>query len=200
MQPRQQIRQQVRHARRQLSAEQQERAAHAVMTRFMALPSVIASQHIALYLSFDGELDTAPLINACWQAGKSVYLPVVHPFSQGHLLFLHYTPTTPMQSNRYGIAEPKLDIRYLLPTHQLEVIATPLVAFDDCGQRLGMGGGYYDRTLALCAHPSATAVGLAHDCQHWGQLPTEQWDMPLPHVLTPSHHWHWSATNSRPLS
>ncbi|SIO03622.1 5-formyltetrahydrofolate cyclo-ligase [Salinivibrio sp. ES.052] len=192
MQPRQ-IRQQVRQARRQLSGEQQHQAAQAVMAKFMMLPDVINAEHIALYLSFDGELDTRPVIAACWQAEKSVYLPVIHPFSRGHLLFLHYSPSTAMCINRYGIAEPVLDIRTLIPSSKLDVITTPLVAFDSSGQRLGMGGGYYDRTLGLCA-PDAVAVGLAHDCQHWSELPTEQWDIPLPHILTPSQHWHCSAS------
>lgn len=190
MQPRQQIRQTIRHARRQLSPEQQTEAAQQVTARFMALPDVVYAQHIALYLSFDGELDTQPAIEACWQTGKQVYLPVVHPFSRGHLLFLQYHPHTRMRLNRYNIAEPALDIRTLIPSSKLDIIATPLVAFDADGQRLGMGGGYYDRTLGLCA-PNATAIGLAHDCQRWHSLPCEQWDVSLPHILTPSQHWHW---------
>ncbi|OOF19833.1 5-formyltetrahydrofolate cyclo-ligase [Salinivibrio sp. MA427] len=190
MQPRQQIRQTIRHARRQLSPEQQTEAAQQVAARFMTLPDVVHAQRIALYLSFDGELDTQPAINACWQAGKQVYLPVVHPFSRGHLLFLQYHPHTRMRLNRYNIAEPTLDIRTLIPSSKLDIIATPLVAFDADGQRLGMGGGYYDRTLGLCA-PNATAIGLAHDCQRWHSLPCEQWDIPLRHILTPSQHWHW---------
>ncbi|WBA12147.1 5-formyltetrahydrofolate cyclo-ligase [Salinivibrio kushneri] len=197
MQPRQHIRHAIRDARRQLSVEQQTFAAEAVTKRFIALADVEQATNVALYLSFDGELDTTPVIEACWRANKNVYLPVIHPFSRGHLLFLHYTPTTPMRINGYGIAEPQLDIRTLIPSRKLDVIATPLVAFDAKGQRLGMGGGYYDRTLGLCA-PDAVAVGLAHDCQQWPALPTEQWDVPLPHILTPSQHWQWPTRISRP--
>ncbi|WP_159287438.1 5-formyltetrahydrofolate cyclo-ligase, partial [Klebsiella pneumoniae] len=103
---------------------------------------------IALYLANDGELNTQPLIEWLWQQGKQVYLPVLHPFAKGHLLFLHYHTHTPMDKNRYGIAEPKLDQRLICPVRELDIIGTPLVAFDQSGQRLGMGGGYYDRTLA----------------------------------------------------
>ena len=97
---------------------------------------------VALFLSFDGELDTQPLIDQLWRAGKKVYLPVLHPFSKGNLLFLHYHPHSELVVNRLKITEPKLDVRDVLPLSQLDVLITPLVAFDEQGQRLGMGGGF----------------------------------------------------------
>ncbi len=65
----------------------------------------------------------------------------------------------------------------------------PLVAFDSQGQRLGMGGGFYDRTLAQTdlMKKSPLRIGLAHDCQYLDYLPVEPWDLPLAWVLTPKH-------------
>ncbi len=185
---RDEIRQLIRQRRRQLSQDQQHQSALKLVEQCMQQELFHASQHIALYLSTDGELNTQPLINALWQAGKSVYLPVLHPFSKGHLLFLHYQANTPMTLNKFGISEPKLDQRLIIPTDQLDVICTPLVAFDDSCQRLGMGGGYYDRTLAPWFHTQvgATPIGLAHDCQQVDKIPTEKWDIPLPMIITPS--------------
>ena len=188
---RQQIRQQIRQRRRALTPEQQTQFALHAADRMMAYPPVLLAQTGAVFLSFDGELDTRPLIDQLWRAGKRVYLPVLHPFSPGNLLFLHYHPSSDLVVNRLNIREPKLDVRDVLPLSQLDVLVTPLVAFDAAGQRLGMGGGFYDRTLQNWRQHRLQPVGYAHDCQQVDALPTEQWDIPLPAVITPSKTWLW---------
>ncbi|MDU7819035.1 MAG: 5-formyltetrahydrofolate cyclo-ligase [Klebsiella sp.] len=188
---RQQIRQQIRQRRRALTPEQQTQFALQAADRMMAYPPVLLAQTVAVFLSFDGELDTRPLIDQLWRAGKRVYLPVLHPFSPGNLLFLHYHPSSDLVVNRLNIREPKLDVRNVLPLSQLDVLVTPLVAFDADGQRLGMGGGFYDRTLQNWRQHRLKPVGYAHDCQQVDALPTEQWDIPLPAVITPSKTWLW---------
>ena len=188
---RQQIRQQIRQRRRALTPEQQTQFALQAADRMMAYTPVLLAQTVAVFLSFDGELDTRPLIDQLWRAGKRVYLPVLHPFSPGNLLFLHYHPSSDLVVNRLKIREPKLDVRDVLPLSQLDVLVTPLVAFDADGQRLGMGGGFYDRTLQNWRQHRLQPVGYAHDCQQVDALPTEQWDIPLPAVITPSKTWLW---------
>ena len=188
---RQQIRQQIRLRRRALTPEQQTQFALLAADRMMAYPPVLLAHTVAVFLSFDGELDTLPLIDQLWRAGKRVYLPVLHPFSPGNLLFLHYHPSSDLVVNRLNIREPKLDVRDVLPLSQLDVLVTPLVAFDADGQRLGMGGGFYDRTLQNWRQHRLQPVGYAHDCQQVDALPTEQWDIPLPAVITPSKTWLW---------
>ncbi|MEX0552089.1 5-formyltetrahydrofolate cyclo-ligase [Klebsiella grimontii] len=188
---RQQIRQQIRLRRRALTPEQQTQFALLAADRMMAYPPVLLAHTVAVFLSFDGELDTRPLIDQLWRAGKRVYLPVLHPFSPGNLLFLHYHPSSDLVVNRLKIREPKLDVRDVLPLSQLDVLVTPLVAFDADGQRLGMGGGFYDRTLQNWRQHRLQPVGYAHDCQQVDALPTEQWDIPLPAVITPSKTWLW---------
>ncbi|MBN4863904.1 MULTISPECIES: 5-formyltetrahydrofolate cyclo-ligase [Providencia] len=188
---RQQVRRTIRQARRQLSPEQQHSAAEQVMHNALHHPKIAQANNIALFLSFDGEINTQPLIDALWQQNKQIYLPVLHPFSAHHLLFLHYHPDSQLVKNRFNIAEPPLDVRDVLPPEQLDVMLIPLVAFDSQGQRLGMGGGFYDRTLSNWQKSGFYPIGLAHDCQHVELLPVAHWDIPLPEIITPKKIWRW---------
>lgn len=188
---RQQIRQTIRQARRQLTPEEQKIAAEQAKLNALQHPKIAQAKNIALFLSFDGEINTQPLIDALWQQNKQVYLPVLHPFSAHHLLFLHYRPDTQLVKNRFNIAEPPLDVRDVLPPEQLDVMLIPLVAFDSQGQRLGMGGGFYDRTLENWQQSGFYPIGLAHDCQQVELLPIAPWDIPLPEIITPKKIWRW---------
>lgn len=185
------IRRQVRQARQALSPLQQQQNAASLVEQSNLITELITAQHIALYLSNDGELDTAPLLAHLQKLGKTLYLPVLHPFCAGYLLFQRYDANTVMTVNKFGIAEPKPDVSAIILPAQLDIIFMPLVAFDDQGQRLGMGGGFYDRTLASlpqgCNKP--LLVGLAHQCQQVDMVPAEPWDVPLPRVLTPYKLW-----------
>ncbi len=207
---RQAIRQQVRKLRNALSPEQQQQAAQQLSEQLLKLPQIVDATHIALYLSNDAELDTTPLIQALWQAGKQIYLPILHPFVPGYLIFQSYQQDTPMKLNQFQIPEPVLNCADLMPVAKLEVICTPLVAFDNKGNRLGMGGGFYDRTLSQLEASSANKtvfnqanttqagltqakplqkkpllIGLAHQCQQVVQLPIAAWDIPLSLIVTP---------------
>lgn len=189
---RQQLRQQIRLRRKSLTHEQQTQAAQQAAARMMGFAPVVEAQTVAAFLSFDGELDTRPLIEGLWRAGKKVYLPVLHPFSAGNLLFLRYFPDSDLVLNHFKIHEPALDVRHVLPLNKLDVLITPLVAFDTTGQRLGMGGGFYDRTLQNWRAHGLFPVGYAHDCQQVDALPVEEWDIPLPAVITPTTTWQWA--------
>ena len=101
---------------------------------------------------------------------------------QRRLAFYRYTPATPIRTNRYGIAEPDPHAATFVATAILDAVLLPLVAFDARGHRLGMGGGYYDASLA--ARPRALRIGLAHAVQFCPALPARDWDVPLDAVLT----------------
>lgn len=187
---RKEIRKTVREKRRQLSSSFQQQASLLLVEQVKRLPSFKAAKHIALYFANDGELDVSPLIEFCWLQDKQVYLPVIHPFSDKHLIFLRYHATSPMVPNKFGILEPLVETQNICPISQLNIIFTPLVAFDSKGNRLGMGGGFYDRTLApitnLPTEQQADIIGLAHDCQKIENVPFESWDIPLPTIITPT--------------
>jgi 5-formyltetrahydrofolate cyclo-ligase len=187
------IRNQIRTARRDLSGSQQKQDADRLFARLIKHPRVLQADKISVTLAHDGEIDTLKFIEWCWQNNKKIYLPIIHPFHKGHLLFLQYSTNTEMVLNQYGIFEPKLNQLDTCPMTDLDVIFTPLVAFDTQGNRIGMGGGYYDRMLApWFKHKTGPyPIGLAHDCQQVKQLPVEEWDVPLPEIITPSRHFHW---------
>ncbi|MFI0488453.1 MAG: 5-formyltetrahydrofolate cyclo-ligase [Yersinia sp. (in: enterobacteria)] len=188
---RQHIRSEIRQRRRLLTPYQQRQSANLAVRQIAAHDKVQQASAIAAFLSFDGELDTRPIIEWLWQQHKQVYLPVLHPFSHGNLLFLRYRPDSPLIRNHLTILEPQLDVRNVMPLNQLDVIITPLVAFDSHGQRLGMGGGFYDRTLQYWQDGGPYPIGLAYDCQWVNDLPCEFWDVPLPTIVTPTKVWQW---------
>lgn len=190
-QQRDEIRKAIRQKRRLLTQEQQQDAALKLCKQVLCHPKIEQAQTIALFLSFDGEIDTSPLISQLWTLNKQVCLPVLHPFHRHHLLFLRYTAETVLVKNRFNISEPPLNVNAVIPLSDINIIFTPLVAFDVQGQRLGMGGGFYDRTLENWQQKSFYPMGLAHTCQQVEHLPIANWDVPLPEIITPEKIWHF---------
>ena len=182
------LRRSIRAARRALSAHAQRAHGLAVARRLGSDRSFLRARRIGVYLAADGELDPAPLIDAAVAAGKRCYLPVLHPFAGPALWFCEWQPGDPLVPNRYAIPEPLVTQRALRSARELDLLLVPLVAFDDAGSRLGMGGGYYDRTLAylqLRRHwRRPRVIGLAHALQHVASLPKNAWDVPVDAVVT----------------
>ena len=181
------IRQHMRKQRSKLSKGEQKLAALALKKQLLRHPVFIRSQRIAFYLANDNEIDPMPLLQAAWAMGKQCYLPVIHPFKSGHLLFSRYRKHDKLIKNRYGIAEPRIRSQDQLKSSALDLVLTPLVAFDNQGNRLGMGGGYYDRTFSFIRQYNAQKprlIGLAHHLQKVEKLPIESWDVPLTMIAT----------------
>jgi 5-formyltetrahydrofolate cyclo-ligase len=188
------LRNQIRKKRNSLTVEQQNTASHHLNINFFQHINLPENARIGCYLSNDGELDTSLLIQSLWDRSKQVFLPIIHPFNKHNLLFQRYENSSPMKSNRYGILEPKLDCSAVSPVSALDILLLPLVAFDSKGNRMGMGGGFYDRTLARYYREhwsQPRLIGLAHDCQQVSQLPTAAWDVPLQAILTPTTFYQW---------
>ncbi|QOL24401.1 5-formyltetrahydrofolate cyclo-ligase [Thalassotalea sp. LPB0316] len=185
-QQRQKLRSSIRQRRNDLSRAFQIKAEQQLLSQLSSYCTQHQVKSVAIYLANDGELQTDAFISWCWQHNVNVYLPVIHPFSKHHLLFLHYSPETEMQTNRFGIREPMLNVQQVIAPTQLDVLFTPLVAFDAMGNRMGMGGGFYDRTLAHLNNAHTQVIGLAHDCQQVESIPTEPWDIPLSQIITPT--------------
>lgn len=178
-----QLRTHYRQKRKQLNRYQQRIASLSLCKRLKNHPSVQKSQHIALYLPNDGEIDPTPIIDLFKQ--KQFYLPVILRSKQ--LVFAPYNSrTTPMKKNRFGILEPS-KTQGIKQGNQLDLVLMPLVAFDASGRRLGMGGGFYDRTFAFKQKHNKkvpTLMGTAHHIQECPQLTTEHWDIHTEFIAT----------------
>jgi len=184
--PRIALRNQIRAQRRKLTPAEQ-RAAAMRLARIVGRDALFRrSRHIAFYLANDGELDTAVLLQRAWTMGKVCYLPVITPGQS--LRFALYAQDDPLALNRFGIPEPVRPGLALVSARVLDLILTPLVAFDDQGHRLGMGGGFYDRTLAFLRQRHAwrkpRLLGVAHELQRTARIAAEAWDVPLDGVAT----------------
>lgn len=173
MSKRSQLRTHLKTRRNALSFLEQDVASRKIAHKLSEHYRVIKAKHIAVYLTNDGELSTSPFINWCWQQQKKIYLPVVHPFSHGNLLFLEYLQSTSLVKNAFGILEPALNVNKVRPIAELDIICSPLVAFDETGARLGMGGGFYDRTLAhwqkkkYLPARNCTWLSESGECAYW---------------------------------
>lgn len=181
------IRRLIRQRRRSLSRRNRALANVGLKRSFLKHSRVQFGTRIALYLTNDGEISTSATIEALIARGKQIYLPVLHPLKSGHLVFLRYKPgVTQMRKNRFGIAEPDFGAGKRLAPRFISAIGMPLVAFDLQGNRLGMGGGFYDRTLERknAAEPEPCLIGCAYECQKIEVLPAEPWDISLSAVAT----------------
>ncbi|VAW45500.1 5-formyltetrahydrofolate cyclo-ligase [hydrothermal vent metagenome] len=146
--------------------------------------------NIAFFLAQDGEMPTAQAIEMLWQSSPyTLFLPILKSTPHdGHMVFAEYTPNSPMKPNQFGILEPSLNHPLPITGKELDIVLTPLVGFDSSGNRMGMGGGYYDRTFQFKQQSSKISsprlIGWAHSCQQVTQLPTNFWDIPLNGVIT----------------
>lgn len=182
------LRKELRQQRRALSAQQQQAAALSLDRVLGRHPLFLRSKHIAIYLPNDGEMDLTPLLQRALSMGKRCYLPVLSPLYHNRLWFAPYHANSKLSLNRFGIPEPDCNYAQMRPAWALDLILTPLVAFDDQGNRLGMGGGFYDRTLAYLNQRQhwrkPRLLGTAHAFQQVEHLPYESWDIPLQGVVT----------------
>lgn len=150
------------------------------------------AQRIAFYFSQGNEVSLELLMHHAWSSGKQVFLPILGLRFHGQLWFVPCQADTPLYKNRFGIAEPvHATHERRTPLRSLDLILMPLVAYDRHGNRLGMGGGFYDKTLAALQAGKKTwsrpkRIGIAYNMQGVDSIPGEHWDVPLDAVVTES--------------
>ena len=181
---RQQLRKTLRQKRKSLSLYQQKKAAQQLTQMFRQLVAFKKAKRIAFYQAIDGEINPFSLMKLAWHHHKQCYLPVLRRFPNQELGFIRVYPHSRLHRHRFGFKEPKS--KRMLFAYQLDMVCLPLVGFDAYGQRLGMGGGFYDRSFARLPKKRVYKLGLAHDCQKVEKLTSEVWDIPLNAIITPS--------------
>ena len=175
----------MRRMRRAVDPRGIARAARELGSRLASCDFFESARRVAAYLPNDGEIDTGPVIQNARSAGKSIFLPVVQP--DGRLSFAAFAETSRLKKNRYGIPEPEHTSEDLCTPAELDLVLAPLVAFDDALFRLGMGGGYYDRTFAfkkIAGVIRPRLVGIGYDFQRVDTVFPEKWDVPASHIIT----------------
>ncbi len=186
MTPRSELRIMLRKLRRALDYSQRRQSARQIARRVTTLRAFRCAQRVAFYLPHDGELDITPLLRRALCSGKRCYLPVLS--NNNRLGFAPYRSGDRLAPNRFGIPEPMLPRGKLLHARMLDLILVPLVAFDADGNRLGMGAGFYDRTLNFLKRRKhwrrPRLIGVAYDFQRVEEIAPATWDVPLDAVVT----------------
>lgn len=180
--PRTELRQQLRSRRQALSAAERLAAAEALAERLLALPFAPRSGYVAGYWAMDGEIALHR-----WQLSLPVEVHYCLPMLDGNSLrFAPWRPGAALTRNRYGIPEPALEPAQTLPAEAMALVVTPLVGFDHAGHRLGMGGGWYDRSFAFRQRqaPPPWLVGVGFAAQQVAALDCQPWDVALDAVCT----------------
>lgn len=184
------LRKNLRRQRLSLSVHTRRRAEQAVVQHMRRQHNFVNAQRVGLYLDAFGEVPTGALIQLCFNLRKAVYLPVVRSVNQPlswSRITRHQWQNQRMMKHRFGMKQPLMQRGVSVKI--LDCLFMPLVGFDLKGHRLGMGGGFYDRTLATSTttgkhQTKPWRVGLAYDFQRVDKLHTNHWDIPLHAIVT----------------
>ena len=182
------LRRSLRARRNELTPDDQRLAATRLASNLVGTRPFLTSRRVACYLPNDGEIDTGPVIERLRRLRKTCYLPVLSRLSRDRLWFAEAGLKTKLAPNRFGIPEPVVKSSDLVRAQELDLILMPLVGFDDEGNRLGMGGGFYDRSLEFLRHRQhwrkPHLLGIAYDFQRVNGLTADPWDVSLQGVVT----------------
>lgn len=184
------IRQIIQHKRNAINQQQKNQLSKTICQRLIQSDQLTDTKHIAIYSPINNEVDTQMIADYCWQHDIACYLPKID-FTTKTLSFALYQQHTTLIKNKLNILEPD-DNQTTIEADTLNVVITPLVAFDKNANRLGYGSGYYDRTFAF-KHTTdkhkPTLIGIAYELQkvkHLNQKPT---DIALNMIVSESNHY-----------
>jgi 5-formyltetrahydrofolate cyclo-ligase len=156
-----------------------------IAAQLWRLPVLARCRRIACYIPVGGEVDCEFAAQVAWNRNREVCLPVIRG---RELLFAPYHPNSKFLRNQYGIPEPSAAKREFFRPREIDVVLTPLVAFDGQGNRLGMGAGFYDRSFRFLRGQRQwyrpQLIGLAYEIQKAPKLKACSWDVPLHYAVT----------------
>lgn len=182
------LRMQIKTLRQGTPPEVQRDCAQRIADQLCAQDFFKESRSLAFYLPVNGEVDTRFLIEAAQALGKACYLPVLARDEPNHLWFMPFNAQTVFVENRFKIPEPVFEQDRLIAPEALDLVITPLLAFDNKGHRIGMGAGFYDRTFSFLNRnprpPSPLLCGLGYAFQQVADTEPESWDVSLDYVVT----------------
>ena len=160
---------------------------HAIGQHFYQVVKAHSAQSIACFWPFDGEPDITPVYQRLMSEGCKLALPVISRDDDHSMHFHSWSEGANMGKNRYGIPEPIKSTP--ISISRLDMLVMPLVGYDQFGNRLGMGAGYYDRCLEPFRNlPTPLRVGIAYSIQKTGPIITNPWDISL-HGIVNERGW-----------
>lgn len=172
------IRREIEVQRKTLDFQWLETASAQVVKNFQTLEAFKNAETVALYMAIDGEVQLDSLFSTCWKLGKRTCIPVFNA-DAGIYEMAEITAETRFKSGQYGIREPVAP--ELVSSNWIDLMVVPGVAFDRKGNRLGRGGGYYDRLLdGFSGHSAA----VAFDFQLFPEIPHTSHDIPVDSIAT----------------
>jgi len=178
---RQKLRKQLIKQRKAQPKQQQQEKSAAMVKHLLSHARYRAAKHVAIYLPVNGEADPTALFLKQKLPIQQFYLPVLSKYRQGEMDFVPWTHSTVFRRNQFNIPEPIHNLNQTRSAKCLDLVIMPLLGFDDLGNRLGMGGGFYDRTFSFklrnINHPFM--IGFAYGFQKVSELPAQAWDVPL---------------------
>ncbi len=171
------IRKIIRESISNLSGSFRESCSEIICNKLISLSEYKNASTISVYLSFDNEVDTAKIIENAFEENKRVFVPYI----DGKIMYMvEIDKDTEYTLNKFGIQEPVFAQKKIW-YGKLDLIILPLTGFDRKLQRLGKGGGYYDKFLS---ENNAVKAGLAYSVQEIDKLPIDPHDIPLDIVIT----------------
>ena len=181
------LRTRIKQKREQLSSENVDQLGGAIFRNLLDSNILEDKSRIAIYYSVNNEVATMQIIKYLWTKNKELFLPMIN---LNQLMFGPYKSGDNLSKNKFGIPEPTTRTEKLITADILDLVIVPLVAFDSDCNRLGMGGGFYDRALAFKKTSSETSspllIGLAYELQKVKTLEINSWDIPMDGIISES--------------
>ncbi len=178
------LRKKALRARRGMSEDARASASRIICNRVCESREFYSSKAVACYLPMVDEVDARMIIERAWRANKRIYVPILR--SNAEMLFCEIDPDTDLERNSFSVWEPVRG--FIIEPRQLDLVITPTVAFDNNKNRIGMGGGYFDRCFSFLRHRKhwlrPKLLGIAFQCQEVEEIAPNPWDIPLYRIIT----------------
>lgn len=179
------LRRKLKRQRRDTSRDFRSRAARAIAAKLWQSRILGRRRDLAIYLAAGGEVDCGEIAAGAGLRNLRIFAPLI---AGKRLIFAPLEASTKLRKNRFSIDEPAVPRKRGRLPQQLDAVIVPLLGFDNSGNRLGMGGGYYDRSFAFRKQRRRwrrpLLIGVAYSFQQVEAIPTETWDVPLDAVIT----------------
>jgi 5-formyltetrahydrofolate cyclo-ligase len=169
-------------ARSRLTAEERTGAARAIRDALLSRPEIQMAGTVAAYYSVGAEPDTRGLVYALWKRGTYVLLPVLR--ADGDLDWASYEGPDSLVPGPRGLLEPGEPPRGPEAVARADAVLVPALAVDRAGNRLGRGGGSYDRALARVG-PLIPLIAVVYDDELLDHVPAEGHDVPVRAAVRP---------------